>query len=340
MNAGDGIIGGMFMSGMYAAAFFEKRSAQGGRGRAGRDPAAEPVRAASSPTCWPGRSSIPTTGTRSGNASNEKWDKREPCPEGALRPFNIDAKLNGAYVALGLLYGKGDFGQDHRGRHARRAGFRLQSRQRRRHPGRDARLQAGFRSSGRAASRPSPTRNSTTRISPFTRSSTARSGAPGAGPVDRRADGRRHAFGESRSSPSRRPWPCGTITARRSSASRRATPRWQWKGEWGKKQEPPQPRQLRRQGAEAVDRRSKARARSSPARICRRAAQRRSTSTGSSRGRWMSARTRIRLAGASRCGTCSVFTDRKHTLRLVVDGKPGPGSDQTDVVVDGLIIFK
>ena len=30
-------------------------------------------------------------------------------PGGRLRPFNIDAKLNGAYVALGLLYGKGDF---------------------------------------------------------------------------------------------------------------------------------------------------------------------------------------------------------------------------------------
>ena len=38
-----------------------------------------------------------------------KWNAREPCPEGALRPFNIDAKLNGAYIALGLLYGDGDF---------------------------------------------------------------------------------------------------------------------------------------------------------------------------------------------------------------------------------------
>ena len=41
----------------------------------------------------------------------DKWDKREPCPDGALRPFNIDAKLNGGYVALGLLYGNGDFWQ-------------------------------------------------------------------------------------------------------------------------------------------------------------------------------------------------------------------------------------
>jgi hypothetical protein len=42
---------------------------------------------------------------------NAKWDTREPCPEGALLPFNIDAKLNGAYVALGILYGQGDFGK-------------------------------------------------------------------------------------------------------------------------------------------------------------------------------------------------------------------------------------
>ena len=31
------------------------------------------------------------------------------CPDGALQPFNIDARLNGAYIALGLLYGEGDF---------------------------------------------------------------------------------------------------------------------------------------------------------------------------------------------------------------------------------------
>ena len=39
----------------------------------------------------------------------EKWDKDDPCPDGALSTFNIDAKLNGAYIAFGLLYGQGDF---------------------------------------------------------------------------------------------------------------------------------------------------------------------------------------------------------------------------------------
>ena len=41
----------------------------------------------------------------------EKWNRDDPCPDGALAPFNIDARINGAYVVLGLLYGDGDFGK-------------------------------------------------------------------------------------------------------------------------------------------------------------------------------------------------------------------------------------
>jgi hypothetical protein len=39
----------------------------------------------------------------------DRWDRDDMCPDGALAPFNIDARLNGAYIALGLLYGDGDF---------------------------------------------------------------------------------------------------------------------------------------------------------------------------------------------------------------------------------------
>ena len=39
----------------------------------------------------------------------KKWNVPEACSEGARRPFNIDAKLNGAYIAVGLLYGNRDF---------------------------------------------------------------------------------------------------------------------------------------------------------------------------------------------------------------------------------------
>lgn len=38
-----------------------------------------------------------------------KWSDDVGCPEGVFRPFNIDAKINSAYIVLGLLYGKGDF---------------------------------------------------------------------------------------------------------------------------------------------------------------------------------------------------------------------------------------
>ena len=39
----------------------------------------------------------------------KKWSSDIACAEGIFRPFNIDAKLNSAYVVLGLLYGNGDF---------------------------------------------------------------------------------------------------------------------------------------------------------------------------------------------------------------------------------------
>jgi hypothetical protein len=39
----------------------------------------------------------------------KKWANDIGCPEGVFAPFNIDAKVNAAYVVIGLLYGKGDF---------------------------------------------------------------------------------------------------------------------------------------------------------------------------------------------------------------------------------------
>ena len=39
----------------------------------------------------------------------KKWSSDIACAEGVFNAFDIDAKLNSAYVTLGLLYGKGDF---------------------------------------------------------------------------------------------------------------------------------------------------------------------------------------------------------------------------------------
>jgi hypothetical protein len=108
MNHGDGLYGGMFVSGMYTAAFFETDvravveqglaclPAESGYARLIRDVLAW---SAQSPADW----------TRTWQRISDTWDRDESCPDGALRPFNIDARVNGAYVALGLLYGRGDF---------------------------------------------------------------------------------------------------------------------------------------------------------------------------------------------------------------------------------------
>jgi len=108
MNSGDGLYGGLFVTSMYSAAFFEsdpRRVVEAGlaalpqkSGYAGiiRDLLA-----------W--HKEQPDDWRQTWRRIEDTWDRNDACPDGSLRPFNIDARLNGAYVALGLLYGKGDF---------------------------------------------------------------------------------------------------------------------------------------------------------------------------------------------------------------------------------------
>ncbi len=108
MNHGDGILGGVFVSGMYSAAFFEsdpRRVVEAGL--ATLPPQSPYARLISDVLAW--SQQHPDDWTAVWHLIDEKWNAREPCPAGALHPFNIDAKINGAYVALGLLYGNGDF---------------------------------------------------------------------------------------------------------------------------------------------------------------------------------------------------------------------------------------
>jgi len=41
----------------------------------------------------------------------KKWSKDIGCPDGVFTSLDIDAKINAAYVVMGLLYGNGDFGK-------------------------------------------------------------------------------------------------------------------------------------------------------------------------------------------------------------------------------------
>ncbi len=110
MNHGDGIYGGMFVSCMYAAAFFEDDPrALVEAGLACLPPESPYAKLVSDVLAWSEEQPEDWIGVW--NAVEDKWNAREPCPEGAANPFNIDAKLNGAYIALGMLYGEGDFGK-------------------------------------------------------------------------------------------------------------------------------------------------------------------------------------------------------------------------------------
>jgi hypothetical protein len=43
--------------------------------------------------------------------TERKWSSDIGCPDGVFKDFNIDARINAAYIVIGLLYGEGDFGK-------------------------------------------------------------------------------------------------------------------------------------------------------------------------------------------------------------------------------------
>jgi len=102
MNYGDGLYGGVFVAGMYTAAFLEADPYKVVQTGLASIPAKSPYGLLIADLLqWYKQN--PNDWKKTWQLLEDKWDKNDPCPEGALRPFNIDAKLNGAYIALGLL---------------------------------------------------------------------------------------------------------------------------------------------------------------------------------------------------------------------------------------------
>src|SRR5262249_20797394 len=106
MAYGDGLYGGLFVASLYAAAFFEA-SPRALVGQALRSLPAERGSAAAvrDVIAWHAEDA---EGRATGRRIEDKWAKDAACPSGALEPFDIAARLNGAYVVMGLLYGGGD----------------------------------------------------------------------------------------------------------------------------------------------------------------------------------------------------------------------------------------
>lgn len=108
MNYGDGLYGGMFVSGMYAAAFFETDPRKVVEAGLKSIPAESGyAKLASDLLAW--HKQYPGDWKKAWQLMKDKWDKDDPCPEGVMKDFNIDARLNGGHIVLGLLWGNGDF---------------------------------------------------------------------------------------------------------------------------------------------------------------------------------------------------------------------------------------
>lgn len=109
MNYGDGVYGGQFVGGMYTEAFFESDPVKLVRfGLACIPEGSQYAECIRDVLRW--YEEEPNAWQKTWQKIEDKYNKnpayrRFSCAKG---DFNIDAKLNGAYIAMGLLYGKRD----------------------------------------------------------------------------------------------------------------------------------------------------------------------------------------------------------------------------------------
>ncbi|MFC1537865.1 ADP-ribosylglycohydrolase family protein [Candidatus Latescibacterota bacterium] len=106
MNYGDGVYGGMFVAALYTEAYFNSNIPEiVNRALLSIPPESDYAECVSDVIAL--HSVYPNDWRAAWRELESKWGDVDIC--GALDPFNIDAKLNGAYIVMGLLYGDGDF---------------------------------------------------------------------------------------------------------------------------------------------------------------------------------------------------------------------------------------
>ncbi len=108
MNYGDGWYGGVYVGAMYSLAFVSNDISYVVReGLKTIPPQSTFYRCISDVIAW--HDKYPNDWKQSWFEIQKKWADDIGCPDGVFNAFNIDAKLNAAYIVLGLLYGNGDF---------------------------------------------------------------------------------------------------------------------------------------------------------------------------------------------------------------------------------------
>ncbi len=107
MNSGDGYYGGVFISSMYTYAFLLNNISQVVDSALQMIPKeSEYYQCISDVIRW--HDQYPDNWKSTWNQVQQKWGNDIGCPDGVASDFDIDAKLNSAYVVMGLLYGNGN----------------------------------------------------------------------------------------------------------------------------------------------------------------------------------------------------------------------------------------
>ena len=108
MNYGDGWYGGVFVGAMYTLAFTTDDVEEIIEGALKSIPAQSEFHACIRDAIdW--HKKYPADWKQTWLEIQKKWANDIGCPDGVFAPFNIDAKVNAAYVVTGLLYGGKNF---------------------------------------------------------------------------------------------------------------------------------------------------------------------------------------------------------------------------------------
>jgi len=109
MNYGDGWYGGVYVAAMYSLAFWSDDVPFIVSEALKTIPEqSEFYQCINDVIGW--YSEYPDDWKQTWFEAERKWSSDIGCPDGVFVPFNIDAKINAAYIVIGLLYGESDFG--------------------------------------------------------------------------------------------------------------------------------------------------------------------------------------------------------------------------------------
>ncbi|WP_128548073.1 ADP-ribosylglycohydrolase family protein [Larkinella soli] len=108
MNSGDGWYGGVYVGAMYALAFVSNDVNYVVRQGLKAIPVQSTFHQCIADVInW--HEQYPNDWKRVWLEIQRKWADDVGCSDGIFAPYNIDAKINSAYIVLGLLYGQGDY---------------------------------------------------------------------------------------------------------------------------------------------------------------------------------------------------------------------------------------